>query len=67
MNKIKMRTYSLNYSVLGCGCILKEDSEGLLLDMTDLPEEYEVVIRPLRNTKKEQVIYRNLKERGLNE
>jgi len=68
MKKIKMDKYNTPNSCLLAirNGYLKKDSEGLLLDMSDLPEGYEVVIRPIKNMKlrrREQIVYQNLKER----
>ena len=40
---MKIRTYSLKVVRA-----LKEESEGLLLDLSDIPEAYEVVLRPIK-------------------
>jgi len=42
---------------------LKKNKEGLLLDMTNLPENYEIVIRNIIDKRKQQIIYQNFKER----
>ena len=45
---------------------LRKDNTGLMLDMSVLPEDYEVVIRPIKNMelrRREQIIYQNLKTR----
>lgn len=54
---MKLRTYSLQ-TVRA----LEEEKEGLLLDLTDIPEEYELILRPIRNKKNEQIVYINRKE-----
>ena len=66
MRKIRMNKYGTPKSCLSTieNGYLEKDKEGLLLDMSDLPEDYEVIIRSIKNKKRQQVIYQNLKERG---
>lgn len=57
---MKLRTYSLKVVRA-----LEEESEGLLLDLSDVPENYEVVLRPMKTIgkhPKEQILYSNEKE-----
>ena len=57
---MKIRTYSLKVER-----VLNEDVRGLLLDLSDIPEGYEVVMRPIKTIgkhPKEQILYSNEKE-----
>lgn len=65
MLKIKLDKYFAPYSIITAlqEGYLEKDEEGLLLDMSDLPEEYEVIVRPIHNKRKYQIIYQNFKER----
>lgn len=42
---------------------LEKAEDGLLFDFGDIPENYEIIIRPIYNKRKQQIIYQNFKER----
>lgn len=57
---MKLRTYSLKMVRA-----LEEENEGLLLDLSDVPENYEIILRPMKTIgkhPKEQRLYVNEKD-----
>ena len=64
---MEIKTYSLKIVRA-----LNENEKGMLLDLSDIPENYEVVLRPINKRKKhpmldsyiakEQILYSNEKE-----